>query len=57
VSGHNVWIQEKKDPKKNWLQMRYCVTREEVQWAMKDWPDEWKVPVTSKKATKGKNIV
>jgi hypothetical protein len=57
VSRHNVWIQEKRDPKKNWLQMRYCVTGEEVQWAMKDWPDEWKVPVTSKKETKGKKIV
>jgi hypothetical protein len=24
VSRHNVWIQAKRDPKKNWLQMRYC---------------------------------
>jgi hypothetical protein len=36
VSRHNVRIHAKRDPKKNWLQMRYCITREEVQWAMKD---------------------
>jgi hypothetical protein len=44
----------KRDPKKEWLQLRYCVTGEEVQWAMKDWPEEWKVPVVSKKVSKGK---
>jgi hypothetical protein len=26
VSRHNMWIQAKMDPNKNWLQMRYCVT-------------------------------
>jgi hypothetical protein len=33
ASRHNIWIQTKRDPKKEWLQLRYCVTEEEVQWA------------------------
>jgi hypothetical protein len=36
ASRHNMWIKEKRDPMKEWLQLRYCVTAEEVQWAMKD---------------------
>jgi hypothetical protein len=47
ASRHNMWIQEKRDPEKEWLQMRYCVTVEEVQWEMKDWKEEWKVPIFS----------
>jgi hypothetical protein len=43
VSRHNVWIQDKRDPKKNWLHMRHCLTGEEFQWVLKYWPDEWKV--------------
>jgi hypothetical protein len=39
---------------KNWLQMRCCMKEEEVQWAMKDWPEKWKVPVVSNKGFKGK---
>jgi hypothetical protein len=54
ASRHNMWIKEKRDPMKEWLQLRYCVTTEEVQWAMKDWPEEWKVPIVSKKGSKGK---
>ena len=46
---HNMWIQAKRDPKKEWLQLRYCVIGEEVQWYMKDWPEEWKVPFIPKK--------
>jgi hypothetical protein len=35
ASRHNMWIQAKRDPKKEWLQLRYYVIGEEVQWAMK----------------------
>jgi len=45
------------DPKKNWLQMRYCITGEEFQWFMKYRRDEWKVIVTIKKGQKGKKPV
>jgi hypothetical protein len=57
VSRHTVWIHAKRDPKKNWLEMRYCITGEEVQSAMKDWPNEWKVPVTKNKGQKGKQPI
>jgi hypothetical protein len=29
-SKHNIWIQAKRDPKKERLQLRYCVTEEEL---------------------------
>jgi hypothetical protein len=29
-SRHNMWIQAKRDPNKEWIQLRYYVTREEV---------------------------
>jgi hypothetical protein len=52
-----VWIQEKRDPKKNWLQMSYFITGEEFQWAMKYYIDEWKVPMVSNKGQKGNQPV
>jgi hypothetical protein len=27
--------------KKEWLKMQYCITREEVDWIIKDWPAQW----------------
>jgi hypothetical protein len=44
-----MWIQVERDPTKEWLQMRYYVTVEELQWAMKDWKDEWQVPLEQPK--------
>jgi len=49
-----MWIQARREPKKKWLEMYYCITIEEVQWVIWVWPDQWKVPVASKKGTKGK---
>jgi hypothetical protein len=57
VSKHNVWIQDKRDPKNNWFHMRHCLTGEEFQWVLKYWPDEWKVLVTANKGQKEKQIV
>jgi hypothetical protein len=54
ASKQNMWIKGKRNPKKNWLHMRFCVTKKEVQWVMKDLLEEWKVPVESKKGLKGK---
>jgi hypothetical protein len=45
ASRHHMWIQATRDPKKKWLEMQYCITREEVDWIIKDWPAQWKVPV------------
>jgi hypothetical protein len=30
ASKHHMWIQATRDPKKKWLEMRYCASREEV---------------------------
>jgi hypothetical protein len=54
ASRHNTWIQERRDPKKTWLKMHYCITTEEVQWVLVEWLDQWKVPVAGKKGEKGK---
>jgi hypothetical protein len=48
ASKHHMWIQATRDPKKKWLEMRYCASREEVDWIVKDWSTQWKVPVTNK---------
>jgi hypothetical protein len=34
-----------KDPNKQWLQMRYCITEGDIDMVIKDWEDEWKIPV------------
>jgi hypothetical protein len=54
ASRHHLWIQATRDPKKKWLEMRYCTSREEVDWIVKDWPVQWKVPTTQKKGTNPK---
>jgi hypothetical protein len=53
---HNMWIQEHKDPDGEWLQLRYCINIEEVDWEIKDWVDDWKIPVITKDMPKGKEI-
>jgi hypothetical protein len=40
VTRHAVWIQPRKDPKKEWLQLRYCVKEEGIEMAFKDWHDD-----------------
>jgi hypothetical protein len=30
ASKHHMWIQEARDPRKEWIEMQYCVTKEEV---------------------------
>jgi len=39
ASKHHMWIQAAKVPKKKWLEMKYCVSREEADWIIKDWPE------------------
>jgi hypothetical protein len=46
ASRHHMWIQAARDPKKAWLEMQYCITKEEVDWIVKDWPAQWKMPVS-----------
>jgi hypothetical protein len=40
ATRHNMWIQARRDPGKEWLQLRYCVTEEDVEMAMRDWHDD-----------------
>ena len=54
ASRHNIWIQARRDPKKKWLKMHYCITKEEVQWVIWEWLDQWKLPLVENKGTKGK---
>jgi len=42
ASMHHMWIQAARDPKKEWLEMQYCVTREEIDWIVKEWSAQWK---------------
>jgi hypothetical protein len=44
ASRHNMWLQEKKDPTKEWLQLKYCVTMQDIHMEVQEWPEEWKVP-------------
>jgi len=45
ASSNHKWIQAARDPKKAWLEMKYCVTSEEIDWIIKDWPTQWKILV------------
>jgi hypothetical protein len=40
-----MWIQAHRDPHKEWLQPRYCVNEDDIEMAMRDWHDDWRVPV------------
>jgi hypothetical protein len=53
---HNMWIQACRDPTKEWLQLRYCIKEEEVEMEIRDWKDDWKIPVITKEIPKGKEV-
>jgi hypothetical protein len=57
ASRHHMRIQARRDPKKKWLEMRYCTMQEEVEWIVQDWHAQWKVPVAQKKGKKPKEQV
>jgi hypothetical protein len=46
ASKHHMWIQTARDPNKEWLEMQYCIMREEIDWIIKYQPMQWKVPVS-----------
>jgi hypothetical protein len=53
---HNMWIQARRDPGKEWLQLRYCVTEEDVEMAMRDWHNDWRIPVLTQEFPKGTEV-
>jgi hypothetical protein len=46
ASIHHMWIQAARDPKKAWIEMQFCITKQEVEWRIKDWLAQWTQPVT-----------
>jgi hypothetical protein len=44
VTRYKVWIQERKDPENEWLQLRYYVKEEDIEMTIKDWHDDWRIP-------------
>jgi hypothetical protein len=56
ASRHHLWVQDTRDPKNKWMEMRYCTSREEVEWIVKEYPAQWKVPTTQNKGTKPKEL-
>jgi hypothetical protein len=48
ATRHVMWIQVWKDPNKQWLQLRYCITEGDIEMAIKDWEDEWRIPVLTR---------
>jgi hypothetical protein len=45
ATRHTMWIQARKDPDKQWLQMHYCITEGDIDMVINEWDDEWKIPV------------
>jgi hypothetical protein len=39
-----MWLKSKKNPTKEWLQLKYCVTMQDIHMDVQEWPEEWKVP-------------
>jgi hypothetical protein len=56
VSMHNMWIQACRDPGKEWLQLRYCIMKEDIEMAMRDWTDNWKIPFLHQEVPKGTKV-
>jgi hypothetical protein len=48
-----MWIQARRDLGKEWLQLRYCVTEDDIEMAMRDWHDDWRIPVLTQEVPKG----
>jgi hypothetical protein len=43
-------IKAKKDPREEWVQTKYKITKEDIQLVMQDWELDWKIP-TNEDAT------
>jgi hypothetical protein len=56
ATRHIVWIQARRDPEKEWLQLCYCVKEEYVDMTIKDWQDDWKIPVLTQEIPTGKEV-
>jgi hypothetical protein len=51
-----MWIQEHRDPAKEWLQLRFCIKVKEVEMEMRDWKDDWNIPFITNDIPKGREV-
>jgi hypothetical protein len=56
ATRHNMWIQVCRDPGKEWLQLRYCITEDDIEMEMRDWHDDWRIPVLTQEVPKGTEV-
>jgi hypothetical protein len=56
ASRNNMWIKVCRDPRKEWLQLRYCIMEEDVEMAMRDRHDDWKIRVLIQEVPKGTEV-
>jgi hypothetical protein len=40
-----MWIQARKYPNNQWLQLCYYITQADIEMAIKDWEDDWRISV------------
>jgi hypothetical protein len=40
-----MWIQAWKDLENQWLQLGYCIKEVDIEMDIKDWNDDWRIPV------------
>jgi hypothetical protein len=48
ATRHAMWIQAWKYPDNQWLQLRYCIKEVDIEMAIKDWDDNWRIPVLNR---------
>jgi hypothetical protein len=48
ATQHAMWIQAHKDPDKKWLKIHYYIKEGDIDMVIKDWEDEWKIPVLTR---------
>jgi hypothetical protein len=48
ATRHVMWIQVRKDPNKKWLQLCYFIMEGDIKMAIKDWEEEWRIPVLTR---------
>jgi hypothetical protein len=51
-----MWIRACRDPRKDWIQMRYCITEDDIKMDMRDWPNEFKIPVLDQEVPQGMDV-
>jgi hypothetical protein len=47
---HHIYVQEKKDPREEWVQTKYKIMEEDIHLIMQDWDPEWKIPANGTEA-------